>query len=103
MLPRAGSPKLDLLWKGHSETLLSWAALWARQRSTQLGVVSKLPVGALNSIINIVNKDVKEHWSQDRPQGTPLVTGLHLDREPLITTLYLWPFNQFLIHWVIHP
>ena len=42
MLPRAGSPKLDLLWKGHSETLLSWAAPWARQRSTQLGAICKL-------------------------------------------------------------
>lgn len=42
VLPRAGSPKLDLLWKGHSETLLSWAAPWARQRSTQLGAICKL-------------------------------------------------------------
>jgi len=31
------------------------------------------------------------------------MTGLHLDIEPLITTLCLQPFNQFLIHQVVHP
>ncbi|XP_048790014.1 uncharacterized protein LOC125688256 [Lagopus muta] len=38
-------------------------------RTTQLGVVSKLAEGALNSLIDVINKDVKEHRSQDRPLG----------------------------------
>jgi len=36
-------------------------------------------------------------------QGTPLVISLHLDIEPLTTTLWLWPSHQFLIHWIVHP
>jgi len=31
------------------------------------------------------------------PWGTPLITGLHLDMEPLTTALWLRPSNQFLI------
>jgi len=55
------------------------------------GVISKLAEGALNSIINAIDKDVKEHWSQDSPlggtslktvlRGMPLITGLLLDTE----------------------
>ena len=32
-------------------------------------VISKLSEGALNSIIDVIDKDVKEHRSQDRPLG----------------------------------
>ena len=31
------------------------------------------------------------------------LTGLHLDIEPLTSTLWAWPCSQFLIHWVVHP
>ena len=37
------------------------------------------------------------------PRGTPLVTSLHLDIDPLTTTLWMWPSNQFLIHRTVHP
>ncbi|PKU45927.1 hypothetical protein llap_3762 [Limosa lapponica baueri] len=33
-------------------------------RATQLGVVSKLPEGALNLTVHVSNKGVKQHWSQ---------------------------------------
>lgn len=32
------------------------------------------------------------------PWGTPLFTGLHLDIEPLTSTLWMWPSSQLLIH-----
>ena len=70
--------------------------------TTQFGVISNLAEGALNSILDVIDKDVKEHQHQERPVGdTPLVTSLHLDTEPLITTLCLRPFNQS-IRWSTH-
>ena len=36
--------------------------------TTQFGVISKLAEGALDSIVDVIDKDVKEHRSQDRPQ-----------------------------------
>ncbi len=38
-------------------------------RTTQLGVVSKFAEGALDSVVDVIDKDVKEHRSQDRPLG----------------------------------
>ncbi|GAB0197909.1 cAMP-dependent protein kinase inhibitor alpha [Grus japonensis] len=55
--------------------------------TTQLGVVGKLAEGALNPTVHDADKDVKQCRSQYRPRGTPLVTVLHLDTEPLTTTL----------------
>ena len=37
------------------------------------------------------------------PWGTLLITDLHLDTEPLTTTLWMRPSNQFLIHWTVQP
>jgi len=34
---------------------------------------------------------------------TSLITSLHLYAEPFTTTLWLWPSNQFLFHWIVHP
>jgi len=48
-------------------------------------------------------KMLKSIGPKTDPWGTLLVTGLHLDREPLITTLCLRPFNQFLVHPLVHP
>ena len=36
------------------------------------------------------------------PSGTPLITGVHLDIEQLTASLWAWPFNQFLVHQVVH-
>ena len=38
-------------------------------RATQLGVVSKLAEATLNSVLDVTDKDAKEHRSQDRPLG----------------------------------
>lgn len=35
-------------------------------------------------------KNASTHW-------------LHWDTKPLITTVWVWPSTQFLIHWVLHP
>ena len=48
-------------------------------------------------------KLLKNTDPKTNPWGTPLVTGLHPDKEPLITTLWLHPANQFLIHQAVHP
>lgn len=53
--------------------------------------------------VYVIDKDVKEHNSQERPRGTPLMNGLHLDIEPLTTNLWLYPSSTFLIHWGVHP
>ena len=37
--------------------------------TTQLGAISKLAEGALNYVIDVIDKDVKEHQSQDRCPG----------------------------------
>jgi len=37
--------------------------------TTQLAVISKRAEGALNSVSDVIDKDVKEHWSQDSPLG----------------------------------
>jgi len=51
------------------------------------------------SLINILNST----GPSTDPWGTPLVTGLHLDIEPLTATLWLRPSNQFLTHRTVHP
>ena len=66
--------------------------------TTQLGVIRKLAEGALDAIIYVIDKDVEEHQSQDRP----LRDSLHPDIEPQITTLWLQSANQFLIHQTVH-
>lgn len=37
------------------------------------------------------------------PGGTLLITGFHLDIEPLTLILWTWPFSQFLNHLTVHP
>ena len=37
--------------------------------TTQLGVISKLAEGTLNPTVLVIDKDVKEHWSQEGPLG----------------------------------
>lgn len=59
--------------------------------------------GALSPTIQTTNKDVKEHPYQERSPRIPLVTALHLDMEPLTTTLWPQPSSQFLIYHIVHP
>lgn len=37
--------------------------------STELGVISKLAKNTLNPAVNLIDKDVKDHWSQVGPLG----------------------------------
>lgn len=37
------------------------------------------------------------------PWGTPLITDLHLDLEPLTTTPWIWSHSLFLVYWTVHP
>ena len=32
-----------------------------------------------------------------------LVTSLHLDIDPMTTTLWIWPSKQFFSHWIVYP
>lgn len=47
--------------------------------TTQLSVFHRVVEGTLNPIIYAIDKDIEEHWSQDRPWVTPLMTGLNLN------------------------
>ena len=51
----------------------------------------------------LLMKVLKSSSPKTDPWGTPLLTGLHPDTEPLITTLWLHPASQFLIHQTVHP
>ena len=35
--------------------------------TTQLGVIHRLAEGALDATVYVIDEDVEEHWSQDRP------------------------------------
>ncbi|GAB0188195.1 cAMP-dependent protein kinase inhibitor alpha [Grus japonensis] len=54
-------------------------------RTTQLGVIGKLAEGALDCTVHVTDKDVKQRQSQYQHQRN--ATRLHLDIEPLTTTL----------------
>ena len=56
--------------------------------TTQVGIINKLAEGALDPTVYVIDKDVEVYPIQT-PWGIPLVTGLHLDIEPLTTTLWL--------------
>ena len=70
-----------------------------------LSLLSSANVLRVHSILSPMSliKMLKSTGPKTVPWGTLLFTGLHLDIEPSITTLRLQPFNQFLVHWVIHP
>ncbi|KAK4831748.1 hypothetical protein QYF61_018946 [Mycteria americana] len=41
----------------------------------QFGVICKLTEGALDPLVQIIDKNIKQDWTQTEPWGTPLVTG----------------------------
>jgi len=77
-------------------------SFWCVSCTTQLGVTCKLAEGALDLAKSLM-KTLNGTGPSTDPCGTPLVTGIHLDIEPLITTLWLRPSNQFLSHQTVHP
>ena len=54
-------------------------------------------------IIYVIDKTMKENRSQDRPLRDTTHHCLHLDMEPLTTTLWLQQSNQLLIHQIDLP
>ena len=69
--------------------------------SIQLGAICKLAESALNPTVDITDEDAEEHSTD--PWGTPLLSDLLPDTEPLTTTPWLWSHNQFLVHQTVHP
>ena len=71
--------------------------------TTQLGVISKLlRVHSIPPSVSLIEM-LKSSGPRMDPWGTPLITGLHLDMEPLTTALWLRPSNQFLIQHIVQP
>jgi len=65
---------------------------------TQLVVICKLTEGALNPLIQVTDKDLKQDQRpKTEPSGTPLVTSFQLDLTPFSTTHCSRPFSQFFI------
>ena len=60
----------------------------SRSRLLSYLTESTLTEGALNTLIPVINKDIKEDRPQHQPLGTPLVTGCQLDLTPFTTTLW---------------
>lgn len=61
----------------------------------QLGVICKFTESALNPITFVIDKDVEEHWSQDRPHGDttcdqPPPEHRTIDHSPLSVKIQLF-------------
>lgn len=63
-------------------------SIWYTSNSSRFVIICKLAWGAFCPIIHINNEDAEEDWIQYWPLGTLLVSGLHLDFLPLMTTLF---------------
>ncbi|KAJ7414452.1 hypothetical protein BTVI_41054 [Pitangus sulphuratus] len=73
----------------------------AEQHPTQLGVVCELTENALSLLVQIINKDIKEHWAQYRALGNT-TCDCQLDTAPFTTTLWAQPSSQFLTQQRVH-
>jgi len=63
-------------------------SFWCVNCTTQLGVICKVAEGALDLAKSLM-KMLNSTGPSTDTCGTPLVTGIHLDIEPLTTTLWL--------------
>ena len=57
--------------------------------TTQLAVICILAEGAHNPDVYVIDEDIKWYLFHYGPRGIPLVTDVHLDIEPLTTTLWM--------------
>ena len=62
-------------------------SLWYVDCTSQLGVISKLAEGALDSTVSATDEDIKVYRSQHC--GTALITDLHPDIEPFTANLWV--------------
>lgn len=62
---------------------------------TQPGVTSKLTEGALNPLVQIMNKDIKQGCPQYWALWGTTVTSHQLNLIQFTTTPWLWPSRQF--------
>ena len=68
-----------------------------------LSLVSPANLPRVHSVLlsMLLMKVLNSTRPNTNPWGTPLVTDLHLDIEPLTTTLWLQPSSQFLMHRIV--
>ena len=93
-------PRLQLV-QVPADNILSF---WCVSCTTQLGVICKLAEGALDPTVCVSLMNILHSAGPNiDPRGTPIVTILHLDIDPLTATLWLRPSNRFLIHPTVHP
>jgi len=62
----------------------------------QLDIIRKLTEGALNPLIQITDKDVKQDWPQNRALGNTTCDRLPAGFNSIHTTLWARPASQFL-------
>ena len=76
--------------------------IWCTRPSSQFRIICKYAKGALYSIIQIINEEVKQYWPQYWPLSTPLAISLQLDFVSLITSLWAWQCNRFSVRLTVH-
>lgn len=69
---------------------------------TQLAVFCKLAANWISSTVSLI-QILKSTHPKMAPWGTALIIGLHLDMEPLTSTLCLQSSNLLLIHQIFQP
>jgi len=70
--------------------------------TTQLSVITNLlRVHSIPSPMSLI-KTLKRTGPRMDPWGTPFITGLHRNSEPLNTTVWLQSSKQFVIHQTVH-
>jgi len=61
---------------------------------TQLGAICKLTDEALNLLIQVIDKGIKQDCPQNQALANTVVTGHQLDLTPFTTTLWAQPASQ---------
>lgn len=72
--------------------------LWFASYCSQFWVIHEFTKGALYPIIQVINEDVKQHWSQYWLLAYFLRNWSPLDFAWLTITLWVHPFRQFFIY-----
>ena len=79
------------LLKSVQVSLVGILSFYCINGTSQPGVISKLDEGTLDLTVCAIDEDVEERWLHDEPLEALFVIGLHLDIEPLTTTVWLQP------------
>lgn len=76
--------------------------LWLLHRSSQFFIICKHAEGAFGPIFQVTDEENSQYWPSINPWGTAVVTGLQLDFELVIFTLWVQQFSQFSVHLTVH-